>query len=112
MVLICTVLSMMTVRETLFLKEVIQNLPRIPVGSGNGTRLFHTVFCGLRTVFFMQHLKAIRWFLTSDDAATAVEYAVMLAMILVAIIIGVTTAGGAVSAWWGNIRTDLVNYGS
>ncbi len=60
----------------------------------------------------MQRLKAIYRFLTSDEATTAVEYAVMLAMILVAIIIGVTSAGGGVSAWWDNIRTNIVTYGS
>ena len=60
----------------------------------------------------MRYHSSIRQFLTSDDATTAVEYAVMLAMILVAIIIGVTQAGGGVSAWWNNIQTDIVNAGS
>ncbi len=60
----------------------------------------------------MQSLNTICRFLTSDEATTAVEYAVMLTMILVAIIIGVTTAGGGVSAWWDNIRTNIVTSGS
>ncbi len=60
----------------------------------------------------MRHFRSICRFLKSEDATTAVEYAVMLAMILVAIIIGVTSAGGGVSAWWNNISTDLINYGS
>lgn len=60
----------------------------------------------------MKLFKSIRPFLAADDATTAVEYAVMLALILVAIIIGVTQAGGGVSAWWGNIRTDLDAYGT
>ena len=55
----------------------------------------------------MRAISAIKKFLYSDDATTAVEYAVMLAMILVAIIIGVTSAGGGVSAWWTNIKNDL-----
>ncbi len=57
----------------------------------------------------MRAISAIKKFLYSDDATTAVEYAVMLAMILVAIIIGVTSAGGGVSAWWTNIKNDLTS---
>jgi pilus assembly protein Flp/PilA len=60
----------------------------------------------------MKLFKTMRRFLAADDATTAVEYAVLLALILVAIIVGVTQAGGGVSAWWGDIRTDLESYGS
>ncbi len=49
-------------------------------------------------------------FLLDDEATTAVEYAVMLALILVAIIAGVTSAGGGVGTWWGNIRTKVTSY--
>ncbi len=55
----------------------------------------------------MRALSAIKSFLQSDDATTAVEYAVMLALILVAVIVGVTSAGGGVSAWWANIRNKV-----
>jgi len=57
----------------------------------------------------MRVISAIKKFIRIDDATTAVEYAVMLAMILVAIIIGVTTAGGGVSAWWTNIQNDITS---
>lgn len=57
----------------------------------------------------MRVISVIKKFLSSDDATTAVEYAVMLAMILVAIIIGVTSAGGGVSAWWTNIKNDITS---
>ena len=60
----------------------------------------------------MKLVKSVRQFLASEDATTAVEYAVLLAMILVAIIIGVTSAGGGVSKWWGNISNDLDSYGT
>ena len=56
----------------------------------------------------MRAISAIRTFLQSDDATTAVEYAVMLALIIVAVIIGVTSAGGGVGAWWTNIRTNVI----
>jgi pilus assembly protein Flp/PilA len=58
----------------------------------------------------MQALKKIRRFLTAEEGTTAVEYAVLLAMILIAIIIGVTSAGGGVSNWWGNIKTKIESY--
>lgn len=58
----------------------------------------------------MSVLKTARRFILSEDATTAVEYAVLLAMILIAIIVGVTSAGGGVSAWWGNIKTKVEAY--
>ncbi len=57
----------------------------------------------------MRAISAVKKFLRSDDATTAVEYAVMLALILVAIIFGVTSAGGGVGGWWANIRNDITN---
>lgn len=57
----------------------------------------------------MSAISAIKKFFAVDDATTAVEYAVMLAMILVAIIIGVTSAGGGVSTWWTNIKNGLTS---
>ncbi len=47
-------------------------------------------------------------FLRGEEAATAIEYAVMLAMILVAIMIGVTSFGARASDWWTNIKTVLL----
>lgn len=58
----------------------------------------------------MKALTSLRRFLSADDGTTAVEYAVLLALILVAVIVGVTSAGGGVSAWWGDIKTDLEAY--
>lgn len=49
-------------------------------------------------------------FLRDEDATTAVEYAVMLALILVAVIAGVTSAGGGVGNWWGKIKTKVESY--
>jgi pilus assembly protein Flp/PilA len=58
----------------------------------------------------MRLLSAIKRFLNSDDGTTAVEYAVLLAMILIALVIGVTSAGGGVSTWWTNIKTKVTAY--
>jgi pilus assembly protein Flp/PilA len=58
----------------------------------------------------MNLLKTTLHFLRSEDGTTAVEYAVLLAMILIAIVFGVTSAGGGVSGWWGNIKTEIEAY--
>lgn len=58
----------------------------------------------------MRVVSRIKKFLLSDDATTAVEYAVLLAMILIAIIIGVTSAGGGVSGWWTDISDKVSSY--
>ncbi len=49
----------------------------------------------------------VRRFLTSEDGPTAVEYAVMLALILVAVISIMTTLGTTVSSTFNKINTTL-----
>ena len=46
-------------------------------------------------------------FLTSEDGPTAVEYAVMLALILVACIAAVTTLGGKVNDTFEAVNTGI-----
>lgn len=48
-----------------------------------------------------------RRFLQDSEAATAVEYAVMLALILVAVISAITAVGGQAGGFWGGIQTNL-----
>ncbi|MCA9047397.1 MAG: Flp family type IVb pilin [Planctomycetaceae bacterium] len=50
-------------------------------------------------------------FLSDDEGTTAVEYCVMLAMILLAIIVGLTAAGNGVLDWWTEIDTELQSNG-
>ena len=53
----------------------------------------------------MAHFRTlISRFLTSDDGPTAVEYAVMLALILVACIAVVTTLGTSVSGTFSSVN--------
>lgn len=59
----------------------------------------------------MRYLKLLKSFLKSEDATTAVEYCVMLAMILLILIVGLLSAGGGVSGWWNSINTDLDSSG-
>ena len=56
----------------------------------------------------MRALSASKDFICSEDAATAVEYAVMLGMILVAIISGVASVGDRAGVWWTNIKNALL----
>jgi pilus assembly protein Flp/PilA len=49
----------------------------------------------------------VRNFLTSEDGPTAVEYAVMLALILVACITIVTSLGTTISSTFNKVNTTL-----
>jgi pilus assembly protein Flp/PilA len=46
-------------------------------------------------------------FFRDDEAATAVEYAVLLALILMAVIGAIGTVGAETGGMWGNIRGKL-----
>jgi pilus assembly protein Flp/PilA len=50
-------------------------------------------------------------FLCDEEAATAVEYAVMLAMILLAVIAGIQSVGAQAGGMWGGISTNLTAVG-
>ena len=52
-------------------------------------------------------ISRVQRFLTSEDGPTAVEYAVMLALILVACITIVTTLGTSVSSTFNSVNTSL-----
>ena len=52
-----------------------------------------------------------RQFLCREEAATAVEYAVLLALILLAVIAGVKTLGNGTGNMWGGIETQTANAG-
>lgn len=56
-------------------------------------------------------MNAIRNFLRDEDAATAVEYAVMLAMIIMTAIAAISSFGASTNGLWGNIDTELDNVG-
>lgn len=46
-------------------------------------------------------------FLQQEEAATAVEYSVMLAMILLAVIGAISMVGGETSTMWAGIDKDV-----
>jgi len=49
--------------------------------------------------------------LRDEDGTTAVEYAVMLAMILIAVIGAIGLVGGQTGGMWGHVREELQAYG-
>ena len=56
----------------------------------------------------------MRWvahFLASEDGPTSVEYAVLLALILMAIIGAVGAVGAQTGGMWGNIDRDMTTAG-
>lgn len=53
----------------------------------------------------------LRKLLREEEAATAVEYAVMLAMILMVAIVAIGALGNESSGMWGGIETDLRSVG-
>lgn len=59
----------------------------------------------------MRFTKILCQFVQDEDATTAVEYAVMLALILTAVITGLYAAGGGAAGWWTNIDTELDSAG-
>ena len=54
------------------------------------------------------HLKRFLW---DEEAATAVEYAVMLALIIGAILASIGAVGGQTGGLWGGIDADLTSHG-
>lgn len=54
-------------------------------------------------------MPAIFHFLCDDEAATAVEYAVMLALILLVTIGAISAVGGQTGHMWSDIQTNLDN---
>lgn len=49
--------------------------------------------------------------LREEDGATAVEYAVMLSLILIVAISAISAFGGSTGGLWGGIDTDLTSSG-
>ena len=59
----------------------------------------------------MPVLHSLRRFLRSEDGPTAVEYAVMLALILMMCVAAISSVGGASGGMWGNTRDELTAHG-
>jgi len=59
-----------------------------------------------------QYVKSVVKFLKAEDGPTAVEYAVMLALIIVVCIGAVTTLGNNASTTFGNVASTIGGTGS
>jgi Flp pilus assembly pilin Flp len=53
----------------------------------------------------------IRRIVEGEEAATTVEYAVILALIIAAIIASIGTVGVQAGGYWGNIRDQFSTFG-
>ena len=74
--------------------------------------MFHRVLSGRlvpdsETPEMSSFVKSVRQFVVSEDGPTAVEYAVMLALILVACITIVTNLGTTVSGTFSKVNSTL-----
>ncbi|MFV0444070.1 MAG: Flp family type IVb pilin [Planctomycetaceae bacterium] len=56
-------------------------------------------------------MNSLHRFWKSDDATTAVEYAVMLALIVISAIVGIKALSTGSGGMWGNINGDLSTSG-
>ncbi len=56
-------------------------------------------------------MKMFTNFLREEQAATAVEYAIMLGMILMAVIVSIEAVGQNTNAMCGDIRTEMEDHG-
>ncbi len=56
-------------------------------------------------------MQPLRRFLSNDDGTTAVEYAVMLALILLVCIVGVSAFGNSQDSYWGRINGEMNDHG-
>ncbi len=52
-------------------------------------------------------LNLIQQFLKDEDGAAAIEYALIAALIAMAIVVGATALGGSINSFFSGIATDL-----
>ena len=54
-------------------------------------------------------IQILKTFLTDDEGATVVEYAVLLALILMGVIGAIGTVGAETGGLWGDIDSELAD---
>jgi pilus assembly protein Flp/PilA len=59
----------------------------------------------------MSMRRAITQFVFENDGATAVEYAVMLALVLITVLVSIGAVGSQAGGWWGGIKANLQTVG-
>jgi pilus assembly protein Flp/PilA len=67
------------------------------------------ILCLYKEISMQGMISRVQRFLVSEDGPTAVEYAVMLALILVACITIVTTLGKSISSTFNTVNTSLAS---
>lgn len=56
-------------------------------------------------------MRFLHRFHNDNQATTAVEYAVMLALILLVCIVGISAFGNSQDSYWGRINNEMNNHG-
>jgi pilus assembly protein Flp/PilA len=79
----------------------------IALGEAASTLSDRQFRCLYKEISMSGMVSRVQRFLTSEDGPTAVEYAVMLALILVACISIVTTLGKSISSTFSTVNTSL-----
>jgi len=79
----------------------------IALGEAASSLSYRQFRCLFKEISMQGMISRVQRFLTSEDGPTAVEYAVMLALILVACISIVTTLGKSISSTFSTVNTSL-----
>lgn len=56
-------------------------------------------------------MQSLKRFLAEEDGPTAVEYAVLLGLILMAVVSAIGAFGGTTGAMFGNINSNMQSHG-
>ena len=51
--------------------------------------------------------RTLRRLLTDQNGATAIEYGLIVALIIIAMMGGLSSLAGGTSTWWGRIQTNV-----
>src|SRR5271157_2948526 len=81
----------------------------IALGEAASSLFYRQFRCLYKEISMQGMISRVQRFLTSEDGPTAVEYAVMLALILVACITVVTTLGQKVSSTFNAVNTGIAS---
>lgn len=76
-------------------------------GSGRSRPLLNAVAANLNKEQIMKLLNSVKQFLVSEDGPTAVEYAVMLALIIIVCLTAITSVGTQTNTTFEGVATAL-----
>jgi pilus assembly protein Flp/PilA len=57
-------------------------------------------------------MEFLKRFVTQEDGAETVEYALVLGLMALAAVVAITQAGGNIGTWWNGLATRINNVGT